>query len=101
MSVDHSVVLGNQGIGILVMDPGNRLTVERTVVRGTLPGDDGQMMVWMILAGVGRLIDGRADVEVEFRAGDVMALPAATSGVRLATASDCEWLEVTVPTRRG
>jgi len=59
----------------------------------------GEMAVWIILAGRGRLRAG-GDLSVPFKAGDTLLLPAALGDAALETHSDCTWLQVTVPARR-
>jgi len=73
----------------------------RTVEGVVQPIADGTMMVWIVLAGRGRLRQTSDGLEVPFAPGEVVLLPAATRQVHVTTESDCEWLEVTVPSRSG
>lgn len=59
-----------------------------------IPHDD--MVVWMVLEGKGSIVY-EGDGAVEFAAGDTLVIPAGTHHPRVRTASDCMWLEVTVP----
>lgn len=63
----------------------------------TIPS--GQMRVWMIFAGSGRL--SRDAYRCRFRKGDVLLIPADSSQINLELDSDCAWLEVTIPIRAG
>jgi mannose-6-phosphate isomerase len=73
----------------------------RTVEGVVQPIADGTMMVWIVLSGKGRLTRTSDRLEVAFVPGDVVLLPAAAEQVHVATESDCEWLEVTVPSGAG
>ena len=73
----------------------------RTVAGIEQPAGGGAMAVWIGLAGSAKLICEPAGLEVELGAGQVVLLPAGLTGTRVSTASDCEWLEVTVPAREG
>jgi len=73
----------------------------RTVEGVVQPIVDGTMMVWIVLSGRGRLTRTSDGLEVPFAPGDVVLLPAATEQIHVATESDCEWLEVIVPSGAG
>lgn len=55
-----------------------------------------EMVVWIVLAGQGEILYGRA-ATLEFSAGDVVVLPARMENPRVRTLTDCTWLEVAVP----
>ncbi len=73
----------------------------RTVEGVVQPIADGTMMVWIVLSGRGRLTQRSDGLEVAFAPGDVVLVPAATEKAHVTTDSDCEWLEVTVPSGAG
>lgn len=56
---------------------------------------EGQMLIWMILAGVGQFASPAG--VCSFKAGDTVLLPAAREALRLVTSGPCEWLEVRIP----
>ena len=58
-----------------------------------------EMVIWMILAGHGRLT--RGDYECPFKPGDTVLIPADMEGVRVETAAVCELLEVKIPIASG
>lgn len=60
----------------------------------------GTMAVWIVLKGRGRLTCQSNNVEVPFRSGDALLLPAGLGPAHVAVDSDCEWLDVTVPSGR-
>jgi mannose-6-phosphate isomerase len=51
---------------------------------------------WMVLAGRGEVVYGRADRQ-PFKVGDVVLLPATLKKPRVKAIEDCHWLEVTIP----
>ena len=55
----------------------------------------GQMRIWMVLSGDGHF-DRRGET-YPFRRGDTVLLPAACGDTRVEFGSDCEWIEVLVP----
>ena len=55
----------------------------------------GQMAVWIVLAGSGRLAWG--DDACPFKPGDVILLPAAMSAATVTADDDCAWLDARVP----
>ena len=73
----------------------------RTVEGVVQPIADGTMMVWIVLSGRGRLTQTSDGLAVPFAPGDVVLLPAAMKQVQVETESDCEWVEVTVPSGSG
>lgn len=59
-----------------------------------------EMSIWIVLSGSGSLLRG-ADIRVRFAAGDTVLIPAANDGVRVETADDIQFLEVSVPIPSG
>jgi mannose-6-phosphate isomerase len=59
----------------------------------------GDLVVWMVLQGQGRIGYGRGgqDGQIAFQPGDTLVLPAGLGPARLTTEEDCTWLEITVP----
>lgn len=57
----------------------------------------GEMVIWIVLDGSGRIDCDAAPGSIPFRAGDTVLIPAALPGGRVATDDPCMWLEVTVP----
>lgn len=55
----------------------------------------GEMAIWIIVAGSGRL--SRDRYRCDFRLGDVVVIPADAASTRLDTTADCELLEVKIP----
>jgi mannose-6-phosphate isomerase len=60
-----------------------------------MPTAGGEMAVWMMLSGQGRLSGGSYDVPV--RRGDTLLLPAALARGTFRPDRDCTWLRITVP----
>lgn len=61
-----------------------------------MPLGAGQMAVWMMLAGSGR-ITGKEYEDVAIRRGNTVLLPAGLEGGAFAAEKECVWLRVTVP----
>jgi mannose-6-phosphate isomerase len=55
----------------------------------------GQMAIWIAVSGSGVLTSGQ--YRCPFRAGDVLAVPAAAASPRVETSAGCEVLEVRIP----
>ncbi|MFQ5806977.1 MAG: type I phosphomannose isomerase catalytic subunit [Phycisphaerae bacterium] len=65
--------------------------------RGTAPGlEPSKMLVWIVLAGTGGL--ARDQYRCDFKAGDVVVIPADSARTRIEAAA-CELLEVKIPSR--
>ncbi len=59
------------------------------------PAAGGDMAVWMMLSGQGRLAGGSYDVPV--KRGETVLLPAALPAGTFLAEGDCTWLRITVP----
>ncbi|MCK4342669.1 MAG: class I mannose-6-phosphate isomerase [Phycisphaerae bacterium] len=59
----------------------------------------GQMRVWMVLSGSGRLTGDHN--ECAFAKGDVVLIPADSRETQVELKTACEWIEVTIPGMRG
>lgn len=57
----------------------------------------GEMVIWMVLEGHGRIVAAGLDEPFPFSVGDTVLLPAALKDGRVITDSRCMWLEITVP----
>ena len=55
----------------------------------------GQMRVWMVLSGAGRLTTG--DAILRFGGGDVVLIPAASDDTHVKLDATCKWMETTIP----
>jgi mannose-6-phosphate isomerase len=60
-----------------------------------MPVTSGEMAIWMVLAGQGRLTGEGYDMQV--RPGRTMLLPAALPAGNFRAERECRWLRVTVP----
>jgi mannose-6-phosphate isomerase len=60
-----------------------------------MPTAGGEMAVWMMLSGRGRLAGGSYDVPA--KRGDTLLLPAALPTGAFVADRDCAWLRITVP----
>jgi len=58
-----------------------------------------EMLIWIVLSGRGRL--ARDQYRCDFKAGDVVVIPAESAGTCVEAAADCELLEVTFPASQG
>ncbi len=57
----------------------------------------GGVACWIVLEGRGRIHFDQTGLET-FQKGEVVILPAGLERARLETSTDCQWLEVTIPT---
>lgn len=57
----------------------------------------GEMVIWMVLEGRGRIEATGLNEPFPFSVGDTVLLPAALKNGKVVTDSRCMWLEVTVP----
>lgn len=55
-----------------------------------------EMSIWIVLSGSGSLLRG-TDTPVRFVAGDTVLIPASNDGLRVETADDIQFLDVSVP----
>ncbi|MEP0846702.1 MAG: class I mannose-6-phosphate isomerase [Phycisphaerae bacterium] len=60
---------------------------------------DTEMLIWILLNGSGALLRA-GEFRVPFTAGDTVLIPAANDGIRIETADDIQFLEVSVPIPR-
>ncbi len=61
----------------------------------TMPVTGGEMAIWMVLTGQGRLAGSGYDIAVQ--RGRTLLLPAALSAGTFLAEADCVWLRITVP----
>ncbi len=57
----------------------------------------GELVIWIVLEGRGKISYKSARQPMTFSAGDTVLLPAGLEEGRVKTSDDCLWLEVTVP----
>ncbi|MEE9295395.1 MAG: type I phosphomannose isomerase catalytic subunit [Phycisphaerae bacterium] len=57
----------------------------------------GELIVWMILEGVGQVHYAGGKERLAFTKGDTVLIPAGLTDARIKTLADCKWLEVTIP----
>jgi mannose-6-phosphate isomerase len=74
-------------------------TVEKVRFIGQVEQEipSGGVACWIVLEGRGQIHYGKTGLET-FEKGEVIILPAGLERSRLETLTDCQWLEVTIPT---
>ncbi len=55
-------------------------------------------VVWIVLNGRGKVVYGRSNIELSFKPGDTVLLPADLADGRVVLDDDTAWLEITIPT---
>ncbi len=55
-------------------------------------------VVWIVLTGRGKVVYGRNNMELPFKPGDTVLLPADLADGRVVLDDDTAWLEITIPT---